>query len=310
MSTVTDITIERVGKVIRKDLNAYLNEYNDFIKTDYAKIYAYKKGDTKDKNSDAVKRFNDLLLESEKIEDAISNTDISLGRYDEWDLIESLDEIKIQLDKINVLDRILRVSTFTDGSSESAFQNDVTMSNQDTPESIVAKDRLNADDEWVEVFLNNKISETDYRANVGGQYVKFGSINNENVFLASVVDNLEGDKVYGKDIDNNFHFADDDISVLSPDKTLVQAASVLLALIKGDVPEFPQLGKTPDLAVGGNAGLINIVFMKSDIVEIFSSDDTFTNILITDVKRDGDSLFVSVSIESFRNKLIEKDLKL
>jgi len=211
---------------------------------------------------------------------------------------------------MNVLDRILRVSTFTDGSSESAFQTDVTMSNQDTPESIVGADRLNADDEWVEVFLNNKISEVDYRASVGGQYVKFGSINNENVFLASVVDNLEGNKVYGKDIDNNFQFLNDDISVLTPEKTIVQAADVLLDLMKGDIPEFPQLGKTPDVAVGTNIGLINIVFLKSDIAEVFSSDDTFTNILITDVKTKGDSLFVSVSIESFRNKLIEKDLKL
>src|SRR5690606_30604404 len=117
-----------------------------------------------------------------------------------------------------------------------------------------------------------------------------------------------GKSIYGKDIDRNFAFKDNDIRVLGPDETIMQAVEILSTLKKNDNPTYPYLGLQSSLTVGANRAILNFPVIFKQMSEAFSTDDTLKNFNITRLNVEEDALHIDFTVETRLGELIEKTI--
>jgi len=306
---LADDTIETFERLTRFDFNGYIDDFATFIENDYVKILNYFNGkvDKLDKNS--INEFIRLKKQSSIVEDYFLSVKVNFDRMDYWNLVSFIDEINHRIKVISRIDKFLKVVKYESSNERSMAVNYLT-TDFDTPESVAAKDRGNPQNDWVDIYVKNHVLETDYLAEKGGTYLKLGRIRLSNIQIESVVDNLQGENVYGKDIDKEFYFENDDLVVLSPKDTIKQSINVLAKLQKGDIPEFLAMGVSPDLAIGSNLGLISIPFISKEMKQTFSTDDTLVNFQILEVDQEGSTLNINYEVRSFNDLIINSNLEL
>lgn len=307
MIQLADNTIDRFVKFTRFDVQRYVALWQTFVTDHYPNILAYYRGDTNELNQTSNKALAEITEKSTVLEDVLVNASKNFNRLDDWELLEYLDEIRVRIRVINVISKFLRSSKY-EGFNENSLGIDYVVTDFDTPESIATQDRANPQDDWVDIFTKNHLKETDYTSQQGGYLLNMGKKSVENLFLNGVVDNLYGDRVYGKDMDINFTFENDDIKVLSPQETVKQSVSILANLKKGDIPEFTGLGISEDLNIGNTMGMINVPFISRELQNAFSTDDTLVNMQIDDVKTEGTVMYISLNVETFYNLVFKQQL--
>jgi len=301
-------TIEKFQKTTRYDIDTYLNLWVDFVDLYYNNLIDYFKGRTNILRQDGVKSLSKLLREKTKVDDVLSLYAEKLERQDFWNLVDYIDDISNRVTYIASLSKFLRSARF-EGYNQDTMTIEHIMTDYDTPDSL-ASQKQNPQDEWTDIFIKNNVLETDYQAESGGLNLQLEKAGVKSVFLNSVIDNLIGDNIYGKDLDLEFVFEDDDLKVLSPRDTVKQSVKILGGLAKGDIPEFPKLGISKNLQVGSNLGVISIPFLTRELREAFSSDDTLVNFKILDVKIDGTALFVDYEVQTFKDFSVNQTLQI
>lgn len=306
---LADDTVDIFQQTSRFDLTSYVLDWHSFASTDYPKIVNFYNGTSDTLDKDAARNLANIRKQTDILEDVVLNVQNNFNRMDFWNLIEFIDEINTRLKVISRIDKFMR-SVKYNGINESSIAISYTASDADTPEGIAAKDRSDPQNDWTDIYIKNRILETDYLAEQGGYEVVLGRKNLPQVNLQSVVDNLVGTNVYGKDLDTLFVFEDDDLRVLSPRDTVRQAILTLARLQKGDVPEFLSMGVSPDLVIGSNIGVLSVPFLVREMVQTFQTDDTLLNFRINNVEVQGSSLFVEFEVETFYNYIINDNLEI
>ena len=291
-------TLENTIKYTGVDLNTFFADYVAFIQKYYPNMVNYYQGKTNVLNKDTINTFNKLKKDSDRIIDTLNITIENLDRLDYWNLLEFIDDIYTRNFTLSVLSKWLRSSKY-EGFNESSIISDYSTQNFDTPESIARRDRLDADNEWVDIYNKNNVYETDYQAEQGGLYLKIGVKSLANYQLNSVVDNLIGDKVYGADMSVDFRYENDDVFVESHKQTFNQRVLVLAQLKKGDIPETPEVGITPELTLGSTQGITNMPFLQREIGESFGTDDTMLDFAVTDIEFKESKMKIEFKIRSF-----------
>ncbi len=117
--------------------------------------------------------------------------------------------------------------------------------------------------------------------------------------MSGVVDNIDtAEKTYGKDIDRNIAFENDDLIVLSYKDTFFQSMKILMDLRKGDDPAFPERGLDVKNILGGSLAGISYPIIFRQLADNFATDDGFKSFSITDVKRQQDGVYIEFKVES------------
>jgi len=302
-------TLERFGKLTKFDLESYIRKWDDFYTNHYFDLVDFFNGDADTLNQESNSKFEELKQLSATLEDIILNIGKSLLRLDDWNLIEYIDELNIKLKVTDNISKFLRSAKY-EGFNESSIAVDYTTSDFDTPESIAQTDRSDPQNDWVDIYVKNNVLETDYKAEEGGLNLQFGRRNLANLSLQTVVDNLVGDNVYGKDIDKEFVYLNDDLKVLSPRDTAKQSILVLARLQKGDIPENTLMGVSPDINIGSNLGLVSLPFLVRELKETFETDDTLIRFNIQEAKTEGSTLFISFEVETFFNLIVTDNIQI
>jgi hypothetical protein len=306
---LADDTIEVFERLSRFDLTQYFDDFATFVENDYSKIVNYFNGKVSKLDKDAINNFTTIRKQSSNLEDIVLNVSQNLDRMDYWNLLSFIDEVNSRIKVINKIDKFLRVIRYASSNENSMAVNYMT-TDFDIPETVAAIDRANPQDDWVDIFTRNHILETDYLAEQGGLNLEIGRQSLRNLNLQSVVDNLQGENVYGKDIDQEFIFVDDDLKVLEPRDTVRQAIITLALLQKGDIPEFLAMGVSPDLAIGSNLGLVSIPFISKEMKQTFSTDDTLVNFQVLDVETKGSSIFINFQVQTFFDLVISDNIEI
>ena len=128
--------------------------------------------------------------------------------------------------------------------------------------------------------------------------------NGDSIFIESVVDNIVGEKILGKDILYKTTFENDDLLVLSYKDTFFQSVNILMKLKKGDNPEFYDLGLQKNVAVGSNINSISYPVLLRQISEAFQTDDTIKSQEITGFRKEQDAIFIDMEIESKMSTIV------
>lgn len=153
---------------------------------------------------------------------------------------------------------------------------------------------------FLDLTLRNQIKETDYDLH-GGLVFKFAYQNDKALQLETVVDEMVGRNLLGKDFGSKIGFKDDDILYLSPEDTFYQTCEILTGLMKNSNPEFPTDGYDKSSISNKNLMRVRLSTFIRQMYETVAKDDTIASFSITDVVEEDDTLNIIVEYKSYLN---------
>lgn len=300
-------TVEKFYDLTGYDLQTYLLDFADFIEQDRQSIIDFYSGNLDILPSSSIEEMERLLKENNNIEEIfISNKD-SFNTTDYVDLVDLISDIGLKLKTIQNTAKWVR-SSITDNRYNSDIEVDVTLNQNQTLEQLAKKiGYLNEDDEWIELALRNDLIEEDYTSQ-GTLKLKASLKNNLKIQIQSVVNIIQGQSIYGRDLQKKLVFENNDLKALGNVDTINQAFIIAVNLKRGDNPEFPNSGLQSDLIVGQNINSILYPSIFRQLFENISSDDTFKSITILNIKQiqnnDRDSIQLEIQATSRIDEVI------
>ncbi|MCK9544423.1 MAG: hypothetical protein M0R03_20585, partial [Novosphingobium sp.] len=221
-----------------------------------------------------------------------------------WNMVDIFSGVQSSLDKIDVLYKWLR-SSRTNRYSQNIKLDYIQKQNQSL-ESISSNFGYTEQDSWLDLAVQNNIEEEDY-TNKGGKMLK-AILPNRNFFnFENIVDSLEGDNVYGKDINKKFELSEDDISTISGRDNLRQIFDIIMSTISGSIPEFPNYG-IPNYIYGTNMNIIQYPSIFRSIIGMFQNDKRFVSFEILNIKREDDSVHIQTKTNTIMGDEYNKNI--
>jgi len=277
------------------DIETYFRRFVTFITDQSQNIIDYYSGlvDTLDRNSFA--EYEALLAESTYVVDLFDLNNERFNTVDFWELMEWADDIGTKLETIGNFSKFARSSVKKESFDTNVSVEVATRDNETIEELVTRLGSTDRENDWVEVAINNRLEQEDYTLN-GGVILSVTYKNNARFFIEGIVDNPEGDRIKGLDIDKKITFENNDLKVLSYDDTIKQSLNVLINLRKNDNPEFPQYGVDPSVIVGTNIKSIALPSVVRQIFQTFSTNDRVSKIEISSVDINGDSVSMDMNI--------------
>lgn len=297
-------SIYEFKQITNFDLSGFLYRTDDFFRLNYPKIRDWYKGVTNSPDVYSFKVMKRLMYESSVVLELFQKHKTRFDKSYFWELLENIEEINIRLLDTSNLSKFLR-SSRSKNSYLSGLKNLYTLKKYDTLESIQRQQIAlsDFDNQWINIALENDLLEEQYDEKGGNEIVLRSTF--QSIFLNSIVDNLEGDKLYGLDLNKKLTFINDDLEVLDYRQTAVQDLEILISITKGSVPEFPTLGVDESLVVGSNRGNLTTPIIQRDLLNVFNTDDSFKDFKITSISFEQDSFLMSFTVKTVRGDLID-----
>lgn len=296
MIKTTENTLSHFSKVLDLDLRLFLDLTTDFLENESVNVEKYYSGEVTSPN---IETFTKLSFFISQLKQIISKSHIVRNQFTTtkyWQIFELFEDLLIKLQTLENIGFYLN-STITKGNFNTSISVDLKMKRSITLERLEREQlsSLDPENDWVNLALSNRMQEESYTPK-GGYLIKANLALNRLTAstLESILGSLEGENMLGKDINKKFTFIDDDLEVLSPQNTMNQSANIYLALEKGQNPEFPEDGKKK--IAGENLSSIAYPVIVRDLINIFSKDDSFSELTLTNVRYDQGSLFLDVNI--------------
>ncbi len=310
MAEVIDIsTTEEFTSITGVDITEYFATFSIFIDLGYTKVVEYYSGKANSPDRDSFKLLDLLLERSDLISQKINVYKERLTNYKFWILIEKFDEIRLKLNTIKNISRYLR-SSILPNSYKSSPLIDYTLKQGENLQSV-SRNVLSSDDslnDWSQIALDNDLIEEEYTP-AGGVNIKVSYRNNSAIVLNSVIDNLNLDNLYGKDFAKKIQFVTltdgtQDLVILSPQDTIIQAVTILANLKKGNNPAFPEDGIDKAFIIGNNIASIAYPSLVRQIQQTFQKDDTIASITILDLNQREDLVEMVMQIRTVLEEVL------
>lgn len=303
-------TIDFFSSVLRYNLGNYINLYSVFVSDFQKQIENYYKSIEDLPNIDAFDFMISLIKESSKIDDLIKLNKKSFNKINHWEFVEFLDDIKGNLETVQNSAKWLGSSKLKNNYRTISIQSNYILNQNETLENII-ENNFGGDfqNDWIDLSLKNNLLEQDYSVDGGNnveisQPVSYSS----KLFIKTVIDSLQGDKLYGLDISKKITFENNDLKVESYKNTLKQSVLILSMVKKGDVPEFPYFGVDADLGIGSNVGQLIFSSVVRQMTMVFATDDTLTDFNVIDVFYKNTDLNIEYSVNTFNNKQLKSKI--
>lgn len=299
--------IEEFEVKIGYPLSKYLSDYVKFNMTDSISIVSYYAGETSKPNTLAFNKLTELIKRSKRLNEVVNSFRSSFNRTDFWDLVELIEDVRVKLETIDNGSKWLR-SSITNKNFNSTQEIDHTLEGRQTLEKVSSDIAGSSDKEndWVRLALRNDITEEDYTTS-GGTRMKL-TAEDTGPSLDSVVDNLTGENIYGKDLNRTLTFTDNDLEALTPAKTIKQSVEILSQLRQGDNPEFETFGIQTALTVGSNYASFAYPTLFRQLSDTFKSDDTLKSFKILKLERHEDGIFLEFEVESRMGEFLVQNI--
>lgn len=285
-----DETFDKFYNITGYDIKAYFQRFVDFCNNEYPLIADYyDNGGELDK--DAFLHLLELVRESETIEPLFILHENTLDDISMWDILDNFSETQTKLSTIKSSARWLRSSAL---NRNNTLQLEKSLRTGERFEDVARQlNSENPEDDWMSITIPQYIEETDYTFKDGGNKFYVNLKNAGSNYLDTVVDTLVGENVLGKDIDVNFVFEDDDLKIVVGDEAIKQALEAILSSQKGAVPEFKDYGIANEF-IGTTVNAIQYPAIFKNVMNMFQRDSRWDSVELTDVKREDDSVFLSL----------------
>lgn len=291
------------------NVNKFMKEFVNFVANDVQKISDYFSGKIRTPQT-SFTELERLLVMSRNILTGYNLHQGSFLSIMDWEVLDSIETIRQQLINVSVISKYLRSSiilaTYNDGLQESEYIQKQNQTLENVSWDVLRSNNPNND--WVKLAIDNDLIEEDYTMRGGVSlsvtYRNPGTVN----FVEVVVDNIVDENIMGKDIYQVLTFINDDLQVLDPEGTTLQSANVLVSLKRGDNPEFWMQG-LPNL-VGQSYAAFSYPLLFKAMVDVFATDDTFTNFRVESIRVVQDNIAMDLSIETLLGQMVKGELSL
>lgn len=301
---ITTSHIENFEKITNFKLYDLLFNVKEFFSNEYPEIIEFYRGNSKFIKKDNFKKLEILIQECERCTDAFSRNKKSFDKCFYWDILDSMEDIKIKLLTTKNSSKFLR-SSIINGKLNSGLVVSVKLEKNQTIEDV-AKNVLNSSDpdlDWLEIAIQNDLKESDWDIDGGTQILVRKNIFQRDL-VTSFVDNTIGERIYGLDIKREFNFKDEDLETLSYKETLYQTVEILSSLSKGDIPEFRELGIESSIYKGTNYSQLNASSISNQLRKSFDTDDLFKDFEILDMKLEQGDIFLQYQVSTKLNEVL------
>lgn len=295
---------ENFKKYTGYDIESYFNMYIEFTNTYYPMIVNYYNGS--DINQNSFIFFDALKNESKTVESLIDRSSNRFNTTEYWDFVDLISDIQNSIFKVDSLARWLR-SSRTDRFSSNIKISYIQKQNQSI-EAISRSFGFNNEDDWVNLSIQNQISEEEY-TNKGGKFLKASFVNNQSFDLENIVDTLSETNIYGKDIAVKMEFDNSDIRVLQGKESLQQTFSTIMSTIAGSIPEFEGDG-IPDYLFGTNQNIIQYPILFRSLMSMFQKDKRFSSFEILNIKKEQDAIMIETQVKSITGEIFVENIQL
>lgn len=296
--------LDNVSKIIKIDIEKFYKDVVDFYNNYHQYIVQYytQKNTTYPKTS-----FELLEYLQNQVNYILSKINLYQGNFNNtiyWDILEQLEEIKSKLETIKAYPKFYKISFYKNTLDKKYKKYETYIQKQnETIEQIADK----FEEEWIDLAILNNLREEDYTNAGGKKFIlrssKIKSLeedeNNTNEGMESIIDVCLGSNVLGKDFPNYFEFdeEEEDLKVRTPKETFIYTVKRLFKLVKGSIPEYPDLGIAKDLmyeSVKGDGFFFPVLLRQ--LSESIATDDTILTFSIDDIDKKEDSYFISASV--------------
>lgn len=247
-------------------------------------------------NSDSIRSLNKNITDLKDVLESIAINKNDFNKYKYWIIVEILEDSLTYLKTLSNYALWARSPKDISVYGQGLEQDYVQRQNETLKQIEVKSGSTNFDLDWYNLAIRNSLREEDY-TNQGGTPLKIILRNIDNAIVESVVDIIDnGLKSYGFDIYRKLTFEDDDLVVLDNKETLKQSAYILTSMSKGDNVKFPELGFDKISLLGSNVGSFLYPLAIRQVIELFSTDDSFAGIEIDKMKIEQDSIKMEINI--------------
>lgn len=301
---ITKDTIERFSKKIRYNVETFLDLYSVFIDYHQPTIQKYFQVPDQTPDADSFTFLDDLISRATTINDLIKINRQRFDRLDDWDMLDFFEDVRMSLDTIAQTSKYARSSKAKNSWMTTGIIYNHTLGQNETLENVATTQLLSTDkdNEWVNLALANNIFESDYGLDGGiNVQIQNGVTYKPNMYLRSVIDTLVGESLYGIDLSKKITFQDDDVLQLSYKNTFLQSVGILILISKGDIPEFPLLGRDASISIGSNISAFDYQQLIRQMQDVFNTDDTIAGFNIVDFKYDSTDMYIEYQVNSFYN---------
>lgn len=300
MAIVNGDIVQRFEKITRYNLATLLLDFSDFMDSDRSQVIDYYSGLRRDANRNSFRELERLQGEFETINNLIENNRDRFQTTLFWELLESISDMKITLESIENSSKWER-SAISKNDFTPGIEVQHTLNMLETLETVsrVIQGSSNPQNEWITIALRNDLREEAYTVD-GGNNLQIGFRNRASINIRSVIDTINGESVYGKDLKRKIEISDidGDLVVLTPKETIKQTVEILGTLKQGDSPEFRGEGITASLVIGGNRKSISYPILFRQLFNTFQKDDTLKSMRVVDLKLDQDALSIKIEVET------------
>lgn len=296
--------ITRFSNIINFNLQSYFEDYLVFM-TQHKQLISkyYSQGDNYPKSSFDL--FDNLKSRSKLIIEKISIKRDYLINFSDFEVVDQIENTIHCLEMIENYSRWLKSSLFK-GKFKSGTEIEVVLKQGQTLEGFANEvGYLDRDSGAIDLALRNKIKETDVTLE-GGLKFRFSYANNTSLVLSSIVDNLNGNNLLGKDIKRKITISNDDLQILEPYDTFYQSCEILISLLKNDNPEFPSKGFDKSMLVNKNVINSMLPSYLRQLYGIVEEDDSIANFNITNILLEKDVLKIEVTFKSWLNNEVKQ----
>jgi hypothetical protein len=299
---------DKFKKITGFSIQTYFEDFSSFVLSDYQKIVSFYQNGTV-VTSDVILKIKNLVKDMQQINDLffVYGNRLSVDTGEVWELLDYFEESKTTLLTVLNSDRWFRSTKniFRDNSVSIDF---ILKQGQNFEQLATEVGYSDPSNDWSKIALNNDINEEKYSFE-GGNKLKISFVNNLNFSVNCVIDSVNGEKLYGKDIDRALTFVNQDIFTLGYRDTIVQQTQILLGLIKGSVPEFP-LDGIDRVYVGSNVNAIQYPALIRQQSQVFEKDDRYKSIAINKFTVQAESLAIDLQITTRLDEVLNEQLVL
>lgn len=300
--------LENFQKLTGYDIKKYFEDFVLFCNNNYPLIVAYYTGQDGVDVKDSFDFLEKLLKNSEEIEPLFYLKSNGLSRIDSWELLDYFTECQTKLWTINNSSKWLRSSRIGRYSSGSVV--DRILKTSETFENV-SNDlgSSNSDDDWVDISKNNFIEEEDYDYEKCDKLFKIYYNTSGYHDITNIVDNLDSEKILGKDIDANFRFENGDIATVEYEEAVKQSFNTILSSLKGSIPEFPEYG-LPNEVLGSSINAVQYPILFKHLINMFQRDERWAEVNLLDIFKNEDKIFMTINAKTVTNNYYKTNIRI
>ena len=282
----------------------YFTDYRNFLQNDYSYIYDYYAGNSETIDSSKISTLNKLLSRSNVLLRQFSTFASKFGNVGYWELQEYCQDLNDTLERITKLPKYNRTSKSCRGYKP-YIQTQQAVGGMKTMQDV-ASDVGGVSE--TDLILNNDLEEVDYEIDKLSSITAFVD-NSTGLVVETILEQPIGNKIYGRDLTRKITLdsSNNDLSIEEYEDNVEQKCDILLELNKGDIPEYPNLGK--NLISGNSYKNYNYSELAKDLEILFQSDDLFESISISDISFGNGDLNVTCDIRTKYTYSTQKTIK-